>query len=69
MQGYKTDLDKNLAKKEKEVETLKHRIETMKTKHKKEVTSAFISKSFLNSIPMIVYYSFVQIKACIFAYL
>ncbi|XP_060556827.1 putative leucine-rich repeat-containing protein DDB_G0290503 [Ruditapes philippinarum] len=37
MQGYKTDLDKNLSKKEKEVETLKNKIETMKTKHKKEV--------------------------------
>jgi uncharacterized protein YlxW (UPF0749 family) len=41
MQGYKTDLDKNLSKKEKEVETLKNKIETMKTKHKKEVRYPF----------------------------
>ncbi|XP_045196675.2 interaptin-like [Mercenaria mercenaria] len=37
MQGYRSDLDKNLTKKEKEVETLKHKLETMKTKHKKEM--------------------------------
>lgn len=37
MLGYKSDLETNHAKKDKEIETLKHKLETMKTKLKKEV--------------------------------
>lgn len=42
MQGYKTDHDKNLEKKEKEIESLKQKLETLKNKHKKEVTVSSI---------------------------